>query len=86
MTHLEIFDNHMEVDFEEILHRFQDIQTEFNEPESVFNLLLTTVQGTGAATYLLSILQHLLLIRDDFYVRCVCVYIYVCVCVCVCVL
>ena len=69
MTHLEIFDSHMENDFEEILHRLQDIETEFNEPESVFNLLMSTVQGTGAATYFLSILQHLLVIRDDFYAR-----------------
>ena len=72
-THLEIFDNHLENDFEEILHKFQDIEAEFNEPESVFNLLMLTCQGTGAATYFLSILQHLLLIRDDFYARCVCV-------------
>eukprot|EP00731_Ephydatia_muelleri_P030908 Em0022g422a len=69
MTHLEIFDSHMENDFEEILHRFQDIEAEFFEPEAVFSLLMCTVQGTGAATYLLSILQHLLLVRDDFYAR-----------------
>ena len=31
-THLDIFEDHRENDFEEILHRFQDIRMEFKYP------------------------------------------------------
>lgn len=35
----------------------------------VYHLLSNMVKDTGSETYFLSILQHLLLIRNDYYIR-----------------
>ena len=40
--------------------------TDMNE---VYHLLSNMVKDTGSETYFLSILQHLLLIRNDYYIR-----------------
>ena len=68
-THLDIFEDHRENDYEEMLHRFQDIRVEFTEPHEVYRMLRNMTQGTPAEPYFLSILQHLLLIRDDYWAR-----------------
>jgi polyhydroxyalkanoate synthesis regulator phasin len=68
-THLNIFDDHKEQDYEEMLHRLQDIRIEFNDPEDVFRMLRGMTSGTPAGPHFLSVLQHMLLIRDDFYAR-----------------
>lgn len=68
-THLDIFEDHRENDYEEMLHRFQDIRVEFTEQHEVYRMLRSMTQGTPAEVYFLSILQHLLLIRDDYWAR-----------------
>jgi hypothetical protein len=68
-THLDIFEDHKEQDFEEMLHRLNDIRIELSEPEEVFKMLRGLTSGTPAGQPFLSILQHLLLVRDDFYAR-----------------
>lgn len=40
--------------------------TDMNE---VYHLLSNMVKDTGSENYFLSILQHLLLIRNDYYIR-----------------
>lgn len=42
---------------------------EYEDPESCFALLHSSVKNSKAEGCLLSILQHLLLITDDFVVR-----------------
>uniref|UniRef100_A0A5F8GSE5 Diaphanous related formin 3 n=1 Tax=Monodelphis domestica TaxID=13616 RepID=A0A5F8GSE5_MONDO len=55
---LKVFDEHKEEDF-----------IEFSHPSEVYNMLWNTVKETRAEGYFLSILQHLLLIRNDYYIR-----------------
>lgn len=51
------------------MHRFQDIRVEFTEPHEVYRMLCNMTQQTNAEGYFLSILQHMLLIRDDYWAR-----------------
>ena len=39
------------------------------EPEEVFRMLRNMTVGTKAEHYFLSVLQHMLLIRDDYWAR-----------------
>ena len=39
------------------------------EPEDVFKMLRALTSGTPAGPHFLSVMQHLLLIRDDFFAR-----------------
>uniref|UniRef100_A0A4W3H817 Diaphanous related formin 2 n=1 Tax=Callorhinchus milii TaxID=7868 RepID=A0A4W3H817_CALMI len=63
---LKVFDENKEEDFIEISHLLNLICTDINE---VYHLLSNMVKDTAAENYLLSILQHLLLIRNDYYIR-----------------
>uniref|UniRef100_A0A7N4P8D5 Diaphanous related formin 3 n=1 Tax=Sarcophilus harrisii TaxID=9305 RepID=A0A7N4P8D5_SARHA len=58
---LKVFDEHKEEDFIEFSHRLEDIK--------VYNMLWNMVKETRAEGYFLSILQHLLLIRNDYFIR-----------------
>nr|AOV18876.1 diaphanous-related formin 2 [Peregriana peregra] len=68
-THVKIFHEHKEEDQEEFSHRYDNISMEIEDPTACFQLLLRSVGNTVAEPYFLSILQHLLLIRDDIYAR-----------------
>ncbi|KAG8517546.1 Protein diaphanous-2, partial [Galemys pyrenaicus] len=65
---LKVFDENKEDDLNELSHRFNDIRTEmeypFEESQNHFACI-----DTAAENYLLSILQHFLLIRNDYYIR-----------------
>ncbi|KAL7867363.1 hypothetical protein AOLI_G00151770 [Acnodon oligacanthus] len=54
---LKVFEEHKEEDMIEFSHR------------DVFNMLFSVVKDTGAEVHFLSILQHLMLIRNDYFVR-----------------
>ncbi|XP_067890209.1 protein diaphanous homolog 3-like [Heterodontus francisci] len=66
---LKVFDEHKEEDMIEFSHRLEDVQSELDEMNDVYNMLLNTVKDTEAESYFLSILQHMLLIRNDYFVR-----------------
>nr|UIX27111.1 diaph-b [Tauphaedusa tau] len=68
-THVHIFHEHKEEDLEQFYHRYDNIRLELEDPRACFNLLLSSVTNTVAEPYFLSILQHLLAIRDDLYAR-----------------
>ncbi|KAL8566717.1 hypothetical protein ACOMHN_050365 [Nucella lapillus] len=68
-THLNIFHEHKEEDLEEFLHRYEDVRLELDDSGDCYKLLAHTVKNTVAEPYLLSILQHLLYIREDLYAR-----------------
>ncbi|CAL1526820.1 unnamed protein product [Lymnaea stagnalis] len=82
-THVKIFHEHKEEDQEEFSHRYDNISMEIEYPFKQFQkrilqfyfiylaqlLLLRSVGNTVAEPYFLSILQHLLLIRDDIFAR-----------------
>ncbi|NWR33390.1 DIAP3 protein, partial [Tachuris rubrigastra] len=65
---LKVFNEHKEEDMIEFSHRLEDIRSEL-EYNDVYNMLWNTVKDTSAEGYFLSILQHLLLIRNDYFIR-----------------
>ncbi|XP_003412641.1 protein diaphanous homolog 3 isoform X1 [Loxodonta africana] len=66
---LKVFDEHKEEDSIELSHRFEDIKAEFDEACDVYNMVWNMVKETRAEGYFISILQHLLLIRNDYFIR-----------------
>uniref|UniRef100_A0A667YCN7 Diaphanous related formin 2 n=1 Tax=Myripristis murdjan TaxID=586833 RepID=A0A667YCN7_9TELE len=65
---LKVFNENKEEDSIELSHRLDDIRAEMEYP-FVYHLLSNMVKDTGSEAYFLSILQHLLLIRNDYYIR-----------------
>ena len=68
-THLRIFHDHKEEDLDEFIHRYDNAHIELEDPRQCFDLLLNATKDTISEPYFLSILQHLLIIRDDLHVR-----------------
>uniref|UniRef100_A0A8C3EGI4 Protein diaphanous homolog 2 n=1 Tax=Corvus moneduloides TaxID=1196302 RepID=A0A8C3EGI4_CORMO len=68
---LRVFDENKDEDHFELSHRLNDIKAEMEYPlrNEVFHLLYNMVKDTSSENYFLSILQHFLLIRNDYYVR-----------------
>ena len=66
---LDIFDEHKDDDAVEFQHRYNDIQLHMDDMQELFSVLNTVVEDTPSHGYFLSILQHLLLIRDDVFAR-----------------
>ncbi|XP_064134014.1 protein diaphanous homolog 2 isoform X4 [Loxodonta africana] len=66
---LKVFDENKEDDLTELSHRLNDIRAEMDDMNEVYHLLYNMLKDTDAENYLLSILQHFLLIRNDYYVR-----------------
>ncbi|XP_053091458.1 protein diaphanous homolog 2 isoform X3 [Pangasianodon hypophthalmus] len=66
---LKVFNENKEEDSIELSHRLDDIRTEMDDMDEVYHILSNMVKDTGAESYFLSILQHLLLIRNDYYIR-----------------
>ncbi|XP_072446342.1 protein diaphanous homolog 1-like [Chiloscyllium punctatum] len=66
---LSVFDEHAEEDSEDLKGRLEDIRIEMEDVNEVFQMLLNTVKDSKAEQYFLSILQHLLLIRNDYQAR-----------------
>lgn len=66
---LKVFNENKEEDREELSHRLDDIHAEMDDMNEVYHLLSNMVRDTAAEPYLLSILQHLMLIRNDYYIR-----------------
>ncbi|XP_070959958.1 protein diaphanous homolog 2 [Oncorhynchus clarkii lewisi] len=66
---LKVFNENKEEDSIELSHRLDDIRAEMDDMGEVYHLLSNMVKDTGSETYFLSILQHLLLIRNDYYIR-----------------
>ncbi|XP_026103876.1 protein diaphanous homolog 2-like isoform X4 [Carassius auratus] len=66
---LKVFNENKEEDSIELSHRLDDIRAEMDDMGEVYHLLSNMVKDTGSEPYFLSILQHLLLIRNDYYIR-----------------
>ncbi|XP_072948697.1 protein diaphanous [Epargyreus clarus] len=66
---MNVFDSHAAADQEEFLAKFDDVRVDFNDANECFELVKNLVIDTPAEPYLLSILQHLLFIRDDELIR-----------------
>ncbi|XP_073989603.1 diaphanous related formin 1 isoform X2 [Rhodnius prolixus] len=68
-TQLKIFNDHREDDYYELGQRFDNAKMDFDDIHEVFEVLKNLVLDTPSEPYFLSILQHLLFIRDDAYIR-----------------
>ncbi|XP_060126190.1 protein diaphanous homolog 2 isoform X3 [Zootoca vivipara] len=66
---LKVFDENKEEDLIELAHRLSDIKVEMDDVNEVYHLLYNMLRETASENYFLSILQHFLLIRNDYYVR-----------------
>ncbi|XP_054453352.1 protein diaphanous homolog 2 isoform X2 [Anoplopoma fimbria] len=66
---LKVFNENKEEDSIELSHRLDDIRAEMDDMNEVYHLLSNMVKDTGSEPYFLSVLQHLLLIRNDYYIR-----------------
>uniref|UniRef100_A0A8D3AIH7 Diaphanous-related formin 3 n=1 Tax=Scophthalmus maximus TaxID=52904 RepID=A0A8D3AIH7_SCOMX len=66
---LKVFVEHKEEDMIEFSHRLEDIRSELDDAGDVFSIVQSTVKDSSAEPYFLSILQHLMLIRNDYLVR-----------------
>ncbi|XP_076221202.1 diaphanous related formin 1 isoform X2 [Nomia melanderi] len=67
--HLKIFNDHKEEDYEEFVQRFDHVRLELDDVNDCFEVIKNMVMETSAEPYFLSILQHLLFVRDDASVR-----------------
>ncbi|KAH8381058.1 hypothetical protein KR200_004223, partial [Drosophila serrata] len=67
--HFKIFNEIREDDFEEFVQRFDNVTFNMDDATECFEVLKNMVIDTTSEPYFLSILQHLLYIRDDFYFR-----------------
>lgn len=66
---LDIFEEHRDDDSVEFQHRWKDITINFEDPNEIYQIISNVVHDTPSEAMFLSILQHLLLIRDDIYAR-----------------
>ena len=62
---LKVFDEHREEDFYEFAQRFDNIRLDLDDTGECFEVLHNSVANTPSEPFLLSIIQHLLFIRDD---------------------
>ncbi|CAH1777867.1 unnamed protein product, partial [Owenia fusiformis] len=66
---INIFVEHKEEDFEDFSQRYENVRMELDDARECFELIQNTVANSTAEPFFLSILQHLLTIRDDANVR-----------------
>lgn len=64
-----VFKNSLEDDYDELTQKHDNIVQDFFDVQECFEMLKASLAGTPAAPAFLSILQHLLLIRDDAQTR-----------------
>ncbi|KAL9923793.1 diaphanous related formin 1 isoform 4-T4 [Glossina fuscipes fuscipes] len=67
--HFKIFNEIREDDFEAFIQRFDNVSYNMDDVTDCFEVIKNLVTDTPAEPYFLSIMQHLLYIRDDFYIR-----------------
>ena len=66
---LNAFNNSKNEDFEELVGRFDNINFQLEDAQDCFKILYNAAKNTPSEMFLLSILQHLLVIRDDPFAR-----------------
>nr|XP_057918937.1 protein diaphanous homolog 1-like isoform X2 [Doryrhamphus excisus] len=64
-----VFDEQTEDDSEDLKARLDDIRIEMDDVREVFDILANTVKDSKAEGHFLSLMQHLLLIRNDYMAR-----------------
>ncbi|XP_051514390.1 protein diaphanous homolog 1-like isoform X2 [Myxocyprinus asiaticus] len=65
----QVFQEQADDDSEDLRSRLDDVRVEMDDVTEVFQMLLNTVKDSKAEPLFLSLLQHLLLVRNDYMVR-----------------
>lgn len=68
-TQFTIFENQRENDADELHERFDKVRLDMDDMQDCFEVLKNVTMETPSEPYFLSILQHLLFIRDDINMR-----------------
>lgn len=66
---LKILLNHKDDDWDDFTQRYENIRMELDFVDDCYQLLNSSLSNTSSEPYFLSILQHLLFIREDPFVR-----------------
>ncbi|XP_024864368.1 protein diaphanous homolog 1 isoform X2 [Kryptolebias marmoratus] len=66
---LMVFHEQAEDDSEDLKARLEDIRIEMDDVREVFDILSNTVKDSKAESHFMSLMQHLLLIRNDYLAR-----------------
>uniref|UniRef100_A0A8C7XQ98 Diaphanous related formin 1 n=1 Tax=Oryzias sinensis TaxID=183150 RepID=A0A8C7XQ98_9TELE len=66
---LRVFDEQAEDDSEDLKVRLDDIRIEMEYPSNLFEIVVNTVKDSKAESHFLSLMQHLLLVRNDYLAR-----------------
>ncbi|XP_076880151.1 protein diaphanous homolog 1-like isoform X1 [Brachyhypopomus gauderio] len=66
---LQVFDEQANKDSEVLRSRLYDMRVEMDDISEVFQMLLNTVKDSKAEGHFLSLMQHLLLVRNDCMIR-----------------
>ncbi|XP_059372262.1 protein diaphanous homolog 1-like isoform X1 [Carassius carassius] len=66
---LQVFEEQADEDFEDLRSRLDDVRLEMDDVTEVFQILMNTVKDSKAEPLFLSLLQHLLLVRNDYMAR-----------------
>ncbi|XP_049792914.1 protein diaphanous isoform X1 [Schistocerca nitens] len=66
---VKVFNEHKEDDYADFVQRFDNVRMEMDDINDCFEVVKNLVMDTPAEPFLLSILQHLLFIRDDTLIR-----------------
>ncbi|KAL5967548.1 hypothetical protein TSMEX_004710 [Taenia solium] len=66
-NHVAIYRSFAEADTDELFERFEVAKADLNEPRQVFQLLERSLANTSSEKSFLSILQHLLFVREEPY-------------------
>nr|XP_008107214.1 PREDICTED: protein diaphanous homolog 1 isoform X2 [Anolis carolinensis] len=69
LVQLQVFEESGEEDSADLRSRLEDVRIEIDDPSEVFQILLNTVKDSKAEQHFLSMLQHLLLVRNDYEAR-----------------
>ena len=62
---LKVLHEHREEDFDEFVQRFDNTRPDLDDVGDCFDVLRNSLSDTSAEPFFLSILQHLLFVRDD---------------------
>ncbi|KAF6768330.1 hypothetical protein AHF37_10392 [Paragonimus kellicotti] len=63
--HIEIYQRKAEEDMDALFDRLDAVKCDLDDPNQVYQILYRTLTGTKSETKFLSILQHLLFVRDE---------------------
>ncbi|XP_043112945.1 protein diaphanous homolog 1 isoform X2 [Puntigrus tetrazona] len=66
---LQVFEEQSDEDTEDLRSRLDDVRLEMDDVTEVFQILMNTVKDSKAEALFLSLMQHLLLVRNDYMAR-----------------